>query len=209
MNIPERSRSPQLSAARHRAAVACGVLASGLLVLGALSPQGAEAQTVAAGPYYATPAWDQTFPCTSLTTCPRFVVLSNFDSKAVLDRETGLVWERSPSLTGVSYFLAHQRCLDLDTGGRKGWRVPGLQELLSLVDPSAPSAPRLPVGHPFTDMTAATPFYMTATLSSDPGQSDGAWAVNLNLGVSNFFSDRRLNFVRVWCVRGGQGHPAQ
>jgi hypothetical protein len=207
MNILKRFRSPQLRANRRGAAVACGVFASGLLVLGALLAPSAEAQTVAVGPYYATPAWDQTFPCTALANCPRFVVLSNFASNAVLDRETGLVWERSPSLTGVNYFFAHERCLNLDTGGRKGWRVPGIQEMMSLIDPSVSSAPRLPVGHPFTDMTAATPFYMTATLSTD--RSEGVWAVNLNLGINNFFSDRRLNFVRVWCVRGGQGNPAQ
>src|SRR5689334_6098081 len=50
------------------------------------------AQTTAAGPYYATPSWDQTLPAST-----RFIILSNFTSEAVLDRDTGLVWERSPS----------------------------------------------------------------------------------------------------------------
>jgi hypothetical protein len=49
------------------------------------------AQTVAPGPYYAMPSWDQTLPVAT-----RFIVLSNMGSNAVLDRETGLVWERSP-----------------------------------------------------------------------------------------------------------------
>src|SRR5262249_23927325 len=43
------------------------------------------------GRYYATPSWDQTLPAST-----RFIVLSNFNSQAVLDRETGLVWERTP-----------------------------------------------------------------------------------------------------------------
>jgi hypothetical protein len=59
----------------------------------------ARAQTTAVGPYLATPAWDQKLQCDTLTTCPRFVVLSNWNSEAALDRETGLVWERSPSTT--------------------------------------------------------------------------------------------------------------
>ena len=62
----------------------------------AASPAGA---ATAAGPYYATPSWDQQLPAST-----RFVVLSNWidaahpsGGAAVLDRETGLVWEQSPT----------------------------------------------------------------------------------------------------------------
>ncbi len=64
--------------------------ASIAVVLPAIAPP-ALAQ-VANGPYYATPSWDQSLPVTT-----RFVVLTNFASDAVLDRETGLVWEKAPS----------------------------------------------------------------------------------------------------------------
>ena len=76
--------------------VILGCVAVGTLVL-ASGP--AQAQTTANGPYYATPSWDQKLQCDTLTTCPRFIVLSNWNSEAVLDRETGLVWERSPGDT--------------------------------------------------------------------------------------------------------------
>ena len=56
----------------------------------------ARAQTTAVGPYYATPSWDQTVPCTTSANCPRFVVLTNFSSEAVLDRETGVVDPQDP-----------------------------------------------------------------------------------------------------------------
>ena len=60
----------------------CIVLA---LVSAALT-HSAIAQTVANGSYYATQAWDQTLPANV-----RFIVLSNFENKAVMDRDTGLV----------------------------------------------------------------------------------------------------------------------
>jgi len=39
-----------------------------------------DAQTTAAGPYLATPSWDQKLACETPATCPRFVVLSNWET---------------------------------------------------------------------------------------------------------------------------------
>jgi hypothetical protein len=60
-----------------------------LFGLVAMAASTAQAQTTQNGPYYATPSWDQTLPAAT-----RFVVLSNLNSDAILDRETGLVWTR-------------------------------------------------------------------------------------------------------------------
>src|SRR5262245_61970541 len=80
------------------------------------------AQTTANGPYYATPSWDQTLPSNT-----RFIVLSNFNSEAVLDRETGLVWERAPDTIARTWSVAAGRCASLKKGGRFGWRLPSVQ----------------------------------------------------------------------------------
>jgi len=125
------------------------IIKIGLLAAGLASVLAASAQTTAAGPYYAMPSWDQQLPAAT-----RFVVLSNWDSKAVLDRETGLVWERSAGAR-ESWVLATQRCYQSRVGGRMGWRLPTLSELGSLFDPAAFAAhiyPPLPVGHPFTGL---------------------------------------------------------
>jgi hypothetical protein len=91
------------------------------------------AQTSAAGPYYATPSWDQKLQCDTQATCPRFIVLTNWDSNAVLDRETGLVWQRSPVQGTANWNNAHFQCNYVTTtGNRMGWRLPTIQELTSL-----------------------------------------------------------------------------
>src|SRR5258706_4372951 len=57
----------------------------GLVVLGSLWLAAGPAAADAVGPYYATPSWDQT-----LAVSTRFIVLSNMNGDAVLDRETGI-----------------------------------------------------------------------------------------------------------------------
>src|SRR5689334_9150206 len=90
------------------------------------------AQTIGTGPYYATPSWDQTFPCDTSANCPRFIVLSNFFEGAVLDRETGLVWQRVPSPITSDWAFAQVTCITGGFGFRNGWRLPSVAELRSL-----------------------------------------------------------------------------
>jgi Protein of unknown function (DUF1566) len=177
------------------------------------------AQTTAPGPYYATPSWDQQLPAST-----RFIVLANWvdanfpsGGAAVLDRETGLVWERSPSQTTMSWFQAVGRCNGLNTGGRQGWRLPQLPELLSLADRSQP-APQLPAGHPFSGIAFGLPApspggipFTRAYWSATNAASDSTFAILADFGVisgataeknasaSGFFSPF------AWCVRGPGG----
>ena len=152
----------------------------------------AHAQTTAPGPYYATPSWDQTLPANT-----RFVVLSNFSGEAVLDRETGLVWEKAPNANATTWLLARVECTRRTAGGRKAWRLPSFSELASLIDPAvANPGPTLPPGHPFTNIQINIS-YWTATTSADNPIS--AWGVQ-------FFDGSELQFQKigsayVWCVR--------
>ena len=123
---------------------------SAVIISLGLTASTALAQTTANGPYYATPSWDQTLPSNT-----RFIVLLNMNSEAVLDRETGLVWEKSPSQTTRNWNDSIEHCSVRNTGGRMGWRLPTMPELFSLVDPSQ-SSPALPVGHPFLGVLFTT-----------------------------------------------------
>jgi uncharacterized protein DUF1566 len=174
-----------------------GLIAFGAAVSAMLAaPASAQVSTTANGPYYATPSWDQ-----KLTT-NRFVILANWNNEAVLDRETGLVWERSPGSAQTFWFDAKQYCNNRVVGSRRGWRVPGVQELASLVDPAV-ADPALPAGHPFTNVQGSV--YWSATLL--PAIRDSAWSVSFDNG--NTAGSQLLTLNYVWCVRGGQGPDAQ
>jgi hypothetical protein len=176
---------------RRRNRVISGLLALGLLAGAALTAGPAQAVD-AVGPYYAKPAWDQSLPAST-----RFVVLTNWGSQAVLDKETGLVWERAPAIQLI-WAEARRACTALTTGGRKGWRLPSILELMSLIDPSAASpGPKLPLGHPFTNISPSG--YWSAMMDADV--SSNAW--NVDFGNGNVGSFSKGNGFLSWCVRGG------
>ena len=156
------------------------------------------AVTSGVGPYYATPSWDQTLPAAT-----RFIVLTNMNSEAVLDRETGLVWEQSPSQAASNWFLASIHCVQLSNGGRKGWRLPSIEDLASLIDPTQIN-PSLPSGHPFSNVLGTV--YWSATTRAV--NTAGAWRVDFYTAVVGF-DDKTIGNERAWCVRGGQGVDPQ
>lgn len=202
--------------------VACGVVAS-LAICGAAAAQfgpsidppdlptvmpgpiGGYPPTVAAtaaGTYLAPPAWGQT-----LAPNVRFVILSNFDNDAVLDRETGLVWTRHKVTEKTDSFNADRACRSLHMGRRYGWRLPTSTEVLSLIDRTATPGsgePKFPAGHPFvfppvfgTNLT----WYWVNDASFD-----SMLFVSLGSGALSFAQD--TTFARgVMCVRGGEKNP--
>jgi hypothetical protein len=185
-----------------------GLVAVGSLVL---ANRPAEAQTVAPGPPYPTLSWDQKIPCDTLATCPRFIVLSNWNSEAVLDRETGLVWQRSPlpGLRAEPWVSASAVCNAIVAdGNRRGWRVPTIQELASLVEliPGTavpPPTGALPAGHPFraVQLSSGNDLYWSA--STCAADTSHAWAINFVSGA--VYMNPKTNTGFIWCVRGGHG----
>lgn len=138
--------------------------------------------------------WDQALPASQ-----RFVILPAFNNEAVLDKNTGLVWEKSPATVRTIWESARTTCINKNVGGQKGWRLPSVAELASLIDPSVPSpGPTLPPGHPFLNVQSF--FYWSASTSAV--SSTNAWLVNfLNRDVFDGFN--KGNAIGVWCVRGG------
>jgi hypothetical protein len=219
----KHQRSPRSGAVRRRAPTVFGALALLSICADAAAqfgpiielppglptvmpaPLGGYPPTVAAtaaGSYFAPPAWSQT-----LAPNVRFVILSNFNSDAVLDRETGLVWTRHKVTEKTDSFNADRACRDLHIGRRFGWRLPTSAELLSLVDRSVNPGggqPKFPVGHPFLFPPVAGS-NLTHYWAND-ASFDSLLFVSIGSGVVSFAQDT-THAKGVVCVRGGEKIP--
>jgi hypothetical protein len=120
----------------------------------------------------------------------------------VLDKETGLVWARDANSAAETkawgdaiLYCRHSVTL----GNRKGWRLPTIEELTSLLDPSM-SGPALPSGHPFVNVQPELYW------SNTSGESDSttAWSCQMDGGQVIYFF--KTDSQRVWPVRGGNGY---
>jgi hypothetical protein len=139
---------------------------------------------------------------------PRFAVYDagtppDLTDDLVLDKETGLVWTRNANPIGEKNWLdANTLCREFVFGNRIGWRLPGVEELSSLVD-SPQSNPALPIGHPFINVRygPGVHAYWSSTNSENP--SAAAWFVNMGDGKAGLASKSILGHI--WPVRGGKG----
>jgi hypothetical protein len=197
-------------------AVVIGFLLPGVGIAGSLEPSGPPGPTMRTlDEIYNTNSWSKKLPCDSQTNCPRFEVLADFNNEAVLDKETGLVWEKSPSnldWQGV-WLNAKNFCNEKRTGGSLGWRLPSVQELASLVDPLIASpGPAIPPGSPFDNIQSYRYWSSTLTLTK-VDLTNGyvnpyfAYAVDFSSGAVE--TRGSIENCKVWCVRGGSGVDAQ
>ncbi len=143
----------------------------------------------------------------------RFRVLGDFNNEAVLDRETGLVWERSPLTTIHQWSPARLQCTNRTTGGRRGWRLPSVHELATLMDPNnLDGNPDLPAGHPFDPTAVQSADYWSATTNAnrpaDVANFIPAFPWIVNFDISNVDICDPTDSFFVWCVRGGMNADA-
>jgi len=160
------------------------------------------------------PTWSRRLDSTNGSTNPlflgcgssRFVCIFSSGSPvslptAVLDNETGLVWDRSPSPDDWQWSSAVRRCHTREVGGRFGWRLPTVEELASLIDPSQTS-PALPESHPFLNIQV-DPGHTYWTQTTDSSNESDAWWVEFDSHTIDATS--KGGFRKTWCVRGGHG----
>jgi len=127
--------------------------------------------------------------------------------EAVLDMETGLVWQRTPSNDSSQPWAdAFGSCLHKVTGDRAGWRMPTGEEFLSLVDHSSGTNQSLPASHPFTGILEMTCYFSASTQVPDPTRAWGFGCSGVNGSAGCGLCDlAKTQPKRIWCVRGGNG----
>lgn len=141
---------------------------------------------------------------------PRFAVYDpgtpgDETDDVVLDKETGLVWAKDANLAMTSGYdvdgllewqNAVDYCRNLEIGGRKGWRLPAVEELASLVDMSQSGPPYVPPGV-FNNVQFTN--YWSST--EHEGDSVNAWVVEMDNGLVHYGD--KLHDCPVWPVRAG------
>jgi len=132
------------------------------------------------------------------------------DDVALLDRETGLVWTRNPSLSAEGHwYQAVTDCFLLTSGGRAGWRLPTVEELMSVYDMTNvnPDA-SLPDAIPLTAAVDADGYWSSTSVAGDAnlayivdflGASPGSPGTPLIAPAKSM-----TGTYRPWCVRGSQ-----
>jgi hypothetical protein len=144
---------------------------------------------------------------------PRFAVhdagdLGDPEDDLVLDKETGLIWARAPLGWLDNIWDAAWECRDLDLGHRKGWRLPTVEELSSLLDMDEDS-PALPNGHPFlyveNDWYWTDPTTAASYVYAEYFEQDLIYVVNMGNGDVSYYSDAGSpEETYVWPVWGGK-----
>ena len=111
----------------------------------------------------------------------------------VVDRVTGLIWQRNLPEKFYTFPEAERQCARLDLAGHRDWRLPSRIELVSLLDTT-----RI---QPSIDIAAfpGTPidWFWTASLAAD--NPSAAWYVYFYFGYPK--TDDMTNSFSVRCVR--------
>jgi Protein of unknown function (DUF1566) len=183
-----KRKKSMLALAIITAFMAAALFLPGLVSAGDLEP------SAAPGPTMKTldeipPTWSQKLPASE-----RFELV--LDGEAVLDKETGLVWAKNANIADATktWQDAMNYCCNISIANRKGWRLPTVEELASLVD-TQQSNPALPSGHQF-DQVQSFNYWSSTTCAGD---TSGAWTVHLSVGLV-LYGTKDYGYY-VWPVR--------
>ena len=108
---------------------------------------------------------------------------------------TDLLWEDTPHVreAKITQVRAKAYCSELRLGEFKDWRLPSIQELLTIIDYRRTSPALLKAFNYVEDES----FYWSQTVVAD--ESDAFWGVNFKRGASSKASEYYDRYVR--CVR--------
>jgi hypothetical protein len=165
------------------------------------------------------PSWDQVLDSTNGAAGPvnpptgcnsdRFKCVMNYQQcsgfcftifPAVLDEETGLVWQRAPSSSAGWDIASQIFCAGANTGQRGGWRLPTVSEFMSLVSGGAANG-SLPPGNPFSGVSTTDPYWTSNEVLDTPAN-----ALTVSVHSAQGAGTPKVNSADVWCVRGASSN---
>jgi len=112
----------------------------------------------------------------------------------VVDRVTGLTWQRDVPSHTYTWADARAHCPSVDLAGHRDWRLPTEIDLYSLVDFTVASGARIDASA--FPSTPANWFWSSTPVA---GGSSDAWGVNFDLGYS--YNSGVGDTYNVRCVR--------
>ena len=120
----------------------------------------------------------------------------------VTDTQSGLEWQDNNVSRSVTWQEAIEMCEALSVGEKEDWRLPNINELVSLVDDGRVN----PAMDEVFQQSKSNNYWSSTTLYFAPenaNKSTMAWYVDFYRGVQEFQPKKSsiLNYVR--CVRGG------
>jgi len=114
------------------------------------------------------------------------------DQDTWIDSETGLEWQTGAG-DKMNWEKATEYAKDLNLNG-KGWRLPTVKELLTLVDYS-----KYDTCIKTKELVCVSSYYWSSTTHAS--YTSYAWGVNFSSGL--VYDSNRTNSSYVRCVRGG------
>jgi len=116
-------------------------------------------------------------------------------SDVVVDDETGLIWQDSSYIASKNWSGAKSYCKNLSLGGYSNWRLPNIDELISIVDTSRKSPAIKKIFH-----HTKSGYYWSSSVYK--GDSSKAWYLGFYNGLGNYSYKSNENYVL--CVVGRQ-----
>lgn len=122
------------------------------------------------------------------------------DEELVHDRRTGLTWQRESDAKTLSYEAAEAFCLSSATAHRRGWRLPTIAELQTLVDVRENDPALDKTVFPERKGETNIRFWSSTSVVSKDSASDlKMWVLGFSQGKSDKIS-RKDGTARVRCV---------
>ncbi len=121
-----------------------------------------------------------------------FLLVNVYASDIVIDKDTDMMWQDSSKIVEKNYNDAVKYCKNLSLGGYDNWKLPNIDELMSISDKSRnnPAIKKI-------FQNTKNSFYWSS--SKYKGDSSDAWLVNFDFGSDHYFGMSDKLYVR--CMR--------